>query len=375
MTPRRTTCLRCSVDIVAARAFSSVSRNTWRAFVTVGDRIVTAVLAAAPCCRPQYPPARSPTPTPSRNRQRPCASSTARRRPRGHLLSPSTLRWRVQGRHRCRGSRRCCSRCPTARSRAASGQMRERASDPGDRAVAAGGGQAIVRLAARLRQLLTVFDDAGNAMPGLLDRAGEFHRTSFPHPRSHSSRDISARISCMHGAGHRLARFPACASSCATTTASTARVLRRWPKWRRSTARSGSSRPTSEQSSMGHAITAGRPLSYRRTPIAGRDAYRVNGTPGGLRGAGRASVGQGRRGAVGLQPGIQPRQRDLAFGHARRGQAGGAARPSRYCLQRARRARALRRVETVDASRAGCPAAAEGTEAGQRQPAARAARA
>lgn len=37
--------------------------------------------------------------------------------------------------------------------------------------------------------------------------------------------------------------------------------------------------PNVEQSSMGHAITGGRPLSYRPTPIAGFDAYRVNGTP------------------------------------------------------------------------------------------------
>jgi 5'-nucleotidase len=37
--------------------------------------------------------------------------------------------------------------------------------------------------------------------------------------------------------------------------------------------------PHVEQSSMGHAITANRPLSYRRTRIAGFDAFRVNGTP------------------------------------------------------------------------------------------------
>jgi 5'-nucleotidase len=37
--------------------------------------------------------------------------------------------------------------------------------------------------------------------------------------------------------------------------------------------------PDVEQSSMGHAITAWRPLSYRQTPIAGLDAWRVNGTP------------------------------------------------------------------------------------------------
>ncbi len=39
--------------------------------------------------------------------------------------------------------------------------------------------------------------------------------------------------------------------------------------------------PDVEQSSMGHAITASRPLSYKKSPIAfeGIEAYRVNGTP------------------------------------------------------------------------------------------------
>jgi 5'-nucleotidase len=37
--------------------------------------------------------------------------------------------------------------------------------------------------------------------------------------------------------------------------------------------------PDVEQSSAGHAITASRPLSYKRTPIGKFDAYRVNGTP------------------------------------------------------------------------------------------------
>src|ERR1044071_4888453 len=37
--------------------------------------------------------------------------------------------------------------------------------------------------------------------------------------------------------------------------------------------------PDVEQSSMGHAITASRPLSYRRTPLKEFEAYRVNGTP------------------------------------------------------------------------------------------------
>src|SRR5262245_5852181 len=37
--------------------------------------------------------------------------------------------------------------------------------------------------------------------------------------------------------------------------------------------------PDVEQSSMGHAITASRPLSYRATKLSGIEAYRVNGTP------------------------------------------------------------------------------------------------
>jgi 5'-nucleotidase len=38
--------------------------------------------------------------------------------------------------------------------------------------------------------------------------------------------------------------------------------------------------PDVEMSSASHSITANRPVTYRRTPIAGIDAYRVNGTPG-----------------------------------------------------------------------------------------------
>lgn len=37
--------------------------------------------------------------------------------------------------------------------------------------------------------------------------------------------------------------------------------------------------PDVEQSSMGHAITHGRPLTIRRTRLDGLDAWRVNGTP------------------------------------------------------------------------------------------------
>src|SRR5262249_18307934 len=37
--------------------------------------------------------------------------------------------------------------------------------------------------------------------------------------------------------------------------------------------------PDVEMSSAGHAITSSRPLSYKRTPIRGFEAFRVNGTP------------------------------------------------------------------------------------------------
>ena len=37
--------------------------------------------------------------------------------------------------------------------------------------------------------------------------------------------------------------------------------------------------PDIERSSTGHAVTHSRPLSYRRTPIAGFEAFRVDGTP------------------------------------------------------------------------------------------------
>jgi len=37
--------------------------------------------------------------------------------------------------------------------------------------------------------------------------------------------------------------------------------------------------PDVEQSSMGHAMTHSRPLSYRRTPFGRSEAFRVNGTP------------------------------------------------------------------------------------------------
>lgn len=37
--------------------------------------------------------------------------------------------------------------------------------------------------------------------------------------------------------------------------------------------------PDGERSSTGHAVTHSRPLSYRRTPVAGFEAFRVDGTP------------------------------------------------------------------------------------------------
>ena len=38
--------------------------------------------------------------------------------------------------------------------------------------------------------------------------------------------------------------------------------------------------PDVEMSSASHSITASRPVTYKRTPLLGLDAYRVNGTPG-----------------------------------------------------------------------------------------------
>ena len=38
--------------------------------------------------------------------------------------------------------------------------------------------------------------------------------------------------------------------------------------------------PDVEMSSASHSITASRPVTYKRTPLPGFDAYRVNGTPG-----------------------------------------------------------------------------------------------
>src|SRR5215467_13764774 len=37
--------------------------------------------------------------------------------------------------------------------------------------------------------------------------------------------------------------------------------------------------PHVEMSSAAHSITASRPLTYKRTPLKGVEAYRVNGTP------------------------------------------------------------------------------------------------
>ena len=53
--------------------------------------------------------------------------------------------------------------------------------------------------------------------------------------------------------------------------------------------------PDVERSSMGHAVTHSRPLSYRRTAIQGFEAFRVDGTPAdcvaiGFSVAGKADV-------------------------------------------------------------------------------------
>jgi 5'-nucleotidase len=50
--------------------------------------------------------------------------------------------------------------------------------------------------------------------------------------------------------------------------------------------------PDVERSSMGHAVTHSRPLSYRRTAVAGFDAFRVDGTPADCVAIGFSVVGK-----------------------------------------------------------------------------------
>jgi len=50
--------------------------------------------------------------------------------------------------------------------------------------------------------------------------------------------------------------------------------------------------PDVERSSTGHAVTHSRPLSYRRTPIQGFDAFRVDGTPADCVAVGFSVVGK-----------------------------------------------------------------------------------
>ena len=89
--------------------------------------------------------------------------------------------------------------------------------------------------------------------------------------------------------------------------------------------------PDVEMSSASHSITASRPLTYKRTPLPGRPrGLSRERHAGRLRDARHHAVGKGRPRALGHQPRHQPRQRHLAFGHARRRQAGRAARPARH---------------------------------------------
>ena len=61
----------------------------------------------------------------------------------------------------------------------------------------------------------------------------------------------------------------------------------------------------------------------------------MNGTPGDCVDARHHAVGKGRPGAFRHQPRHQPRQRRVALRHARRREAGCAARPARHRVQRA----------------------------------------
>ena len=78
--------------------------------------------------------------------------------------------------------------------------------------------------------------------------------------------------------------------------------------------------PDVEQSASGHAITIRRPLRYKRTRLddlpENVSAFRVDGTPGGLCGAGRSQRGRAGRDCVGHQPGLEPwlRRDPLRYG-------------------------------------------------------------
>ena len=63
------------------------------------------------------------------------------------------------------------------------------------------------------------------------------------------------------------------------TMESTARAFWRSRKLRRQFGDVHVVAPDVERSSAGHSITATRPLTYKRTPLPGVEAYRVNGTP------------------------------------------------------------------------------------------------
>ena len=85
--------------------------------------------------------------------------------------------------------------------------------------------------------------------------------------------------------------------------------------------------PDVEQSSAGHSIT----VHPTRSPPADGDPRGHRGLPRQrhsrrLRRARHVPVGEGRRRPLGDQPGPEPRQRDVALGHARRGEAGDVAR-------------------------------------------------
>ena len=93
--------------------------------------------------------------------------------------------------------------------------------------------------------------------------------------------------------------------------------------------------PDVEMSSAAQSITASRPLTFKRTPLPGVEAYRVNGTPGDCVMLGTTLWEGVEPRALGRQYRQQPGQRAVALGHARRREAGGAARPARNRLQRA----------------------------------------
>ena len=94
--------------------------------------------------------------------------------------------------------------------------------------------------------------------------------------------------------------------------------------------------PDVEQSSAGHAITALRPLSYKRTPIGNFEAYRVNGTPADCVALGAYHWEKVDVVLSGINLGSNLGNCNVAFGYVGRRQAGSPIGIARHSSKRVR---------------------------------------